>query len=384
MAHFVLHHRIHNVLLLLLVPVGFACQQVPLSSSAANQPDLNMLRNQRPEWITRIPEAHFVGVASQVENIQKGREEAVNDVRRQIVSALGTEISLFYRSETIYDDPDRRLQITDIVENTASGYLQDVETNIIAYYEETAGTEGGINTWVLVSYPPEKIEAARGKLHADNRKTKALVDAILDRAAQLTKEHRVYQALEQFESAIVVMRNLLLGKRASRDRAIEKIDQLLRSTSLRVHGVYPARSSTHTHALYLAASFRSPGGRSESRDAPLPYFPLLVNFPMNGQRQVQVLMTDQKGLAIFPFSVPVIEGEDQLIISVPQPVLREYRQAADPFLRNAVDMVQALYQKRERIITLSRLLQRDPPLLFPKKPRQKASNAMVTIRGLHP
>lgn len=118
------------------------------------------VRLQVPEWVKVVPAGQFAGVSSPAPDLASARKSAVSDVVRQILGSVGVAYRHSYENR-VSGDPRRPVQtVSDSLSGVAHGLVLDVERCIVESSHDR-DRFGRYVAFVLVSYPPSKIENVR-------------------------------------------------------------------------------------------------------------------------------------------------------------------------------------------------------------------------------
>jgi hypothetical protein len=181
----VLYSLAFNLLLKLLLDTP-AVQQPPPSPAVKTV----MVEAQQPvripEWVTKNPRDSFVGISGFSGSIEEARQQALHSAIAQIVQNLGAEYNLSHESSLKGDALHAHHELKEHLAYTARWFVSSVNENI----QETdiQETKGRYVCFVLVKYPPDKIEKLR-KLTIGSKAGARIVSTSNDRIIVEVREN---------------------------------------------------------------------------------------------------------------------------------------------------------------------------------------------------
>ena len=112
-----------------------------------------------PDWVNRIPKDGFVGISGFCTSIEEARQQALHSSVAQIVQNLGAEYTLSHESRASGNARSAHYELKERLAYTARWFVSSVNENILE--SDIQETKGRYVCFVLVRYPPHKIEKLR-------------------------------------------------------------------------------------------------------------------------------------------------------------------------------------------------------------------------------
>jgi hypothetical protein len=91
------------------------------------------LLDRLPPYVKNIPKDHFLGISTPMPSLAEARFSAINDAKRQILKAMGSNYLHAYVDHSSGDVVSGKIKRTvdDVLINNSRGYLLQIEDNIV-------------------------------------------------------------------------------------------------------------------------------------------------------------------------------------------------------------------------------------------------------------
>ena len=192
----VLYSLAFNLLLKLLLDTP-AVQQAPPSPAVKTVMMEAPQPVRIPEWVTKPPGDSFVGISGSCGSIEEARQQALHSAIAQIVQNMGAEYDLSHESSLKGNAHHARHELKEHLAYTARWFVSSVNENIQEI--DIQETKGRYVCFVLVKYPPDKIEKLR-KLTIGPKAGASIVSTSNDRIIVEVRENNgVEIALTEYD-----------------------------------------------------------------------------------------------------------------------------------------------------------------------------------------
>lgn len=115
---------------------------------------------QVPAFVTNIPRSHFAGVSPPCDTLSDARKASIDDVVRQILSAVNAEYTHQYLDRVSGNVRDPVRQVDDRLSKIAKGVVLGVEKGIVKS-SWSKDASGRYVYFILVMYPDKNISEMR-------------------------------------------------------------------------------------------------------------------------------------------------------------------------------------------------------------------------------
>ena len=112
-----------------------------------------------PDWVNHVPKDGFVGISGFCTSIEEARQQALHSAISQIVQNLGAEYALSHESIASGNAQSAHHDLKERLTYTARWFVSSVNESILE--SDIQETKGRYVCFVLVRYPPHKIEKLR-------------------------------------------------------------------------------------------------------------------------------------------------------------------------------------------------------------------------------
>jgi hypothetical protein len=165
-----------------------------------------------PEWVTKSSGDSFVGISSFCGSIEEARQQALHSAIAQIVQNLGAEYSVSHESSLRGNLHQAQHELEERLAYTARWFVSSVNENI----KETdiQETRGGYICFVLVRYPPDKIDKLRkltigakaGARIVSTSNSKIIVEVLENNGVEITlTEYEIEIAIRNHHAGVITM-----------------------------------------------------------------------------------------------------------------------------------------------------------------------------------
>lgn len=144
-----------------------------------------------------IPRDHFLGVSRPCATIVDARNEAFYDVAKQIIRTIGGLYSVKFKSQFTLDGDSYHRRVSDIFNYQASGFLSEIERNIVESRYTKTGR--GVVYEMLVHVPKRLLV----ELRRLSRGAKVLVRSVDDTVYEVREVNGVTVVLTEAVYSVV-------------------------------------------------------------------------------------------------------------------------------------------------------------------------------------
>ena len=158
-----------------------------------------------PSFVTHVPSGHFAGVSAPCRSISEARKSAVDDVVRQVLSAVNVRYDHRYSDRVYGSVRNPRRSVDDLLRKVSRGVVLGIERNIIKSSWCLDGS-GRHVYFILIRYP-EKLIASMRRLSMGAKVVASVVSDSSDFAKVRVTEVNGVSAVLSSADVIVRKRN---------------------------------------------------------------------------------------------------------------------------------------------------------------------------------
>lgn len=132
-----------------------------------------MVKPEVPQFVLKPPKHCYAGISKPSATLQEARRSAVSNAAEQILTSIGANYNLTLKDSTQGEIHALKRTLTDTLSVNAEWFLKDLENSIA---QSTHALEAGKHIYyVLIHYPPEKIERMRKLTRGPQLTTKTVM-----------------------------------------------------------------------------------------------------------------------------------------------------------------------------------------------------------------